>query len=123
MVAGWCESCRERVAVWQYRMSSPDQTEQLLSLCQTCAEQKERQELWPDRDLSLCGLLARIAAGLSDTSLICPTCGLDADDLVRTGRAGCSDCYSAFIGEVEERLSRSAGRTRHRGKSPGFVPD
>lgn len=123
MVTFWCESCREKVAAWLYRISTPGQPDLLISLCQWCAEQKERQGLWPNREFSMCGLLSRVLKGLADTSLVCPTCGLDADDLIKYGRAGCSDCYSAFIDEVEERLSRSVGRTRHRGKSPRLVSD
>jgi len=122
VVTSWCESCRERVAAWQYSIRAPGEPEHLVSLCHRCAEQKERLELWPNREVTLCGLLDRVLTGLADTSLTCPTCGLDADDLIRHGRAGCSDCYSAFIGEVEERLSRSVGRTRHRGKNPRVVP-
>jgi protein arginine kinase activator len=118
VVAPWCESCNEREAARHYRINLHGEDPQDFYLCVECARRRERTDLWPQEGLLISDLLGRLMAGSEDASLFCPTCRQDVEDLVRYGRAGCTDCYAAFRAEVEEKLYGSVGRARHRGKVP-----
>ena len=49
----------------------------------------------------------------------CPSCGLTAAELKRTGRLGCSTCYLHFASHLRTLVRRLHGATQHTGK--GFV--
>jgi protein arginine kinase activator len=46
----------------------------------------------------------------------CPGCGLTIADFKRTGRLGCSRCWSAFDGSLRGLLRKLHGGTQHAGK-------
>lgn len=48
----------------------------------------------------------------------CPLCGSSFDDLVRTGKAGCEECYTFFARELAPTISSIHGTARHRGRLP-----
>jgi protein arginine kinase activator len=93
-----------------------------LHLCEACAAAKgvdvgisEAGEPAPLTDF-----LAQIGKSLgSDTAVAtghCPSCGLGAADLKRTGRLGCATCYSHFGPHLRNLLRRLHGGTQHVGK-------
>ncbi len=51
----------------------------------------------------------------------CPTCSLPFSEFRSKGWLGCSDCYSAFEGDIDELLVQMHGSMKHRGKRPGLV--
>lgn len=49
----------------------------------------------------------------------CPKCGTTTDDIVQTGRFGCSECYSHFEAGAASIIARcQMGATQHVGKVP-----
>ena len=49
---------------------------------------------------------------------VCPNCGMSLNDIMNTGRLGCSECYTAFEKELEPTLRRVHGNSEHVGKVP-----
>ena len=50
---------------------------------------------------------------------VCPVCGATAQDIARTGRAGCADCYEMFGQVLEPVIRRIHGGAVHTGAIPG----
>ena len=48
----------------------------------------------------------------------CELCGATIEDIRKSGRVGCSDCYKVFKTELEPTLLRLHGRANHIGKRP-----
>ena len=48
----------------------------------------------------------------------CPGCGRTYYDFTKTGRLGCSECYTAFESQVRSTLKRMQKSTHHCGKIP-----
>ncbi len=57
-------------------------------------------------------------AGDTGGSGICPGCGFAFDDLKKTGRLGCSQCYQFFRTEIKNNLSGMHKGTSHTGRVP-----
>lgn len=55
------------------------------------------------------------------TSVKCECCGATFDEIRRTGRVGCGNCYKTFERELEPTLLRIHGRTAHVGKRPDSI--
>ncbi len=53
-----------------------------------------------------------------DLASACPTCGFAFDDLKKTGRIGCSECYSFFRSAIKANLKGMHKGTRHTGRIP-----
>lgn len=50
---------------------------------------------------------------------VCPTCGFSVADFKKTGRLGCSRCYSTFYYGIATVLRDMHKGTQHTGKVPG----
>lgn len=48
----------------------------------------------------------------------CPSCGFTGDDLRKTGRLGCPDCYAVFQHMLQDVFTDCQKGTKHAGKIP-----
>lgn len=76
---------------------------------------------------SLAGMLAsmfgEISSGeLSKQQTKCSVCGSAFSDIAKTGKVGCSECYTVFYDELLPYLKRVHGSTNHSGKVPECAP-
>lgn len=53
----------------------------------------------------------------------CPTCGMTESEVMRTGRAGCADCYSCFEDLFLPYIRKLQGTTAHVGQAPAPAGD
>lgn len=53
-----------------------------------------------------------------DDKTCCPGCGFAFDDLKKTGRLGCSECYRFFRSEIRHNLAGMHKGTSHSGRVP-----
>lgn len=51
-------------------------------------------------------------------SKVCPICGSTAEDINRSGRFGCGECYNVFRDGAERTLRQIQPRSEHCGKVP-----
>ena len=105
-----------------------------LDLCQECAA-KYKNEPSPQSGVGgLLGALSLILLGsvacmaskrqVEKQTSKCPGCGTTPDDVIRTGKFGCCQCYdyyNASIGQVLEKCQD--GAQEHVGKVPKKFPE
>jgi protein arginine kinase activator len=115
---GLCETCGDREAARHYRLERADGDTADFYLCLECARRKEARDLQLGENFALSDLLSHLIMADPDASFYCPGCGYDIENLVRTGRTGCPDCYAHFRAEVDRMLMGSIGHLKHLGKSP-----
>ncbi len=49
----------------------------------------------------------------------CTLCSSSFEDIRRSGKVGCAECYEVFKKELEPMVSNIHGRALHRGRGPG----
>lgn len=59
-----------------------------------------------------------LATPATNETGICPECGFAFDDLKKTGRLGCSQCYQFFRTEIKHNLTGMHKGTSHTGRVP-----
>jgi protein arginine kinase activator len=115
-----CEACGLRPAVIFVQQIRGDSRVEL-RLCAECA--KERGI---DKDGNLAASLARLMAAIPDKGSaaepvpprVCPECGSTAEDIRRTGTAGCRTCWEVFSAELLRIAYPKPGKLRHAGRLP-----
>lgn len=88
-----------------------------VDLCEACAQAKGVTD---PEGFSLADLLNKSTneSGGEEMSLTCPNCGLKTADFRRTGRLGCSSCFSIFAPLLHPVLEDMHVGTSHKGKAP-----
>ena len=92
---------------------------QKVNLCEACSKEKGVQD---PAGFALADLLLGIGAaeeiekGAATTR--CPVCGFTQADFKKTGRLGCSTCYTAFAEGLNSLLKAMHKGTEHVGKLP-----
>lgn len=121
----YCEECKQRPAtVHLTQMYNGKKVE--IHLCEACAAQKGAFMFDVASNFSIPNLLGSLFGSNFNlpevqTQLpgrVCPNCGMSLNDIMNTGRLGCSECYTAFEKELEPTLRRVHGNSEHVGKVP-----
>lgn len=58
------------------------------------------------------------SAGEASAAAVCPGCGFAFDDLKKTGRLGCSECYQFFRSDIKHNLGGMHKGVSHHGRVP-----
>ena len=59
----------------------------------------------------------------SDGDLVCPACGWHSEDLKRTGKLGCQECYKTFREVLDKALKTMHRGMLHVGKAPASMAE
>ncbi|MEM7673441.1 MAG: UvrB/UvrC motif-containing protein [Verrucomicrobiota bacterium] len=93
-----------------------------VNLCEECAQ---RLGVMDPGGLSVADLVEKGLVSIpgeelpsAPTDQSCSNCGYTVAQLNKTGRLGCSDCYSALESEIHPMLERMHSGTEHVGKVP-----
>ena len=90
-----------------------------IDLCEKCAKEKGVTD---PQGFALADLLLGLGASSEMDSagpeLECSTCGFTQVDFKKTGRLGCSTCYTVFSEPLEGMLKQMHKGTQHIGKVP-----
>jgi protein arginine kinase activator len=121
-----CDLCGKNQATVHLTEIIDDQMREL-HLCEECASKKSMQM---EQQFGLADLLAGLAEfgkpeeTVEAAGLKCSNCGLSYQDFKKTGRLGCSECYSSFKKLLLPLLRKIHSSTQHVGKSPykGVAP-
>lgn len=94
-----------------------------VDLCESCAQQKgvTDPEGFALTDLLQNANFEMPPATSGGQSPSCPDCGYTSSDFQRTGRLGCSTCYSTFRGQLGSVLEDMHTGLRHTGKVPDLA--
>lgn len=131
MIVVICQECQQQPATLHFtKILNGEKNE--IHLCDKCSQEKGEIFLtggntgFSINDL-LAGLLnvdqgvvpAKKNQFQSEEILHCENCQMSYPQFARTGRFGCSDCYSAFQQQLEPILKRlHSGNSTHIGKIP-----
>ena len=116
-----CQRCHKNLATMRYaEVVDGNVSEQHL-----CADCMARQEADGATGFELSGNAPtprkRHIAAASDTTMpqrSCRACGIELQDVIRSGRVGCGVCYESFRDQLESVLRGMHVALRHRGKVP-----
>jgi protein arginine kinase activator len=122
-----CEHCDNKATVFYTQII--DGISKKTKLCESCANQKgitdpegfllEDQEVNPHGHASAPKAAPKVDTPMSkQANRCCPGCGFAFDDLKKTGRLGCSECYDYFREEIKHNLGGMHKGTTHTGRVP-----
>ena len=113
-----CDVCQSKEAT-VFLTQIVDGKMQKVNLCEACSKEKGVND---PTGFALADLLLGIGASQeiekTPAALKCPVCGFTQADFKKTGRLGCSNCYSVFSEGIEPMLKNMHKGTTHTGKAP-----
>ncbi len=116
-----CQNCNKRQANTHIKKIVNNKLEEKY-LCNECAE-----------NMGYKGFLSGFAGdfnsffGLGDMKILsnetvrCECCGSSYDEIARTGKVGCANCYKVFNKKITPSIIRIHGNTTHTGKITSSV--
>lgn len=123
-----CDFCDSKATVFFTQII--DGVTKKSNLCDTCASKQGVTDpdgfLLDSLEIPIADTPAKVSAENKpaeatttvDDKACCPSCGFAFDDLKKTGRMGCSDCYQFFRDEIKANLASMHKGTRHSGRVP-----
>lgn len=127
-----CEKCHKREArIYYTEIIGGKKKEQYL--CETCASQYTSFQIEKNGvDVNLSGLLGSILSSYygekaqvpenTEKTKACPSCGMTYEEVLKTGKLGCAECYHNFGEMIERTLRQIQGADSHIGKRPDSQP-
>ena len=121
-----CQNCKKHEATTHIkRIVNGESTE--AHLCADCAKSLGYSNAFSDFGFGFSDMLSSLfepaAVGrLSNSVLRCEKCGCTFNDIVKSGKVGCADCYRTFYSELLPYLKRVHGTVKHTGKIPNSAP-
>ncbi len=116
-----CESCGKNPATTHVKtIINGELTE--YSLCAQCAQKLGYGNLLTGLGRNFSSLLGGFFGEMEPDEkevVRCKGCGSSFEDIARSGKVGCAECYHTFYNRLIPIIQRIHGKTRHRGKVPG----
>ena len=113
-----CDVCQTKEAT-VFLTQIVDGKMQKVNLCEGCSKEKGVND---PTGFALADLLLGLGASQeiekSPATLKCSVCGFTQADFKKTGRLGCSNCYTVFADGIVPMLKNMHKGTRHTGKTP-----
>ena len=133
-----CERCNKKKATVFYRENIGGRIK-ALRLCGECAESMEQAGELEDISATVAGWTSpfylmddlfnlpflsfgqAVSSAGTVTASTCPLCSASPEDIARTGKVGCSVCYTAFAKELTDLIRTAHGNVAHTGRvSAGY---
>lgn len=111
-----CQKCNSKQAsVYVKKTVNGSLSE--LALCSDCAAEMG----YGNSLFSFDNLLGTLLGNMNKDPFTkrCPKCGSSFEDISRSGKVGCKECYATFESKLIPLIQRIHGTTVHKGKSPG----
>lgn len=126
-----CEKCKKNEAKINLVTVVNGQKHEIW-LCETCVKDISSipffSSIGQDVNLPFQGMLTEILSSVDKNKididnnkikeLVCSNCGVTYDEFKKTGRLGCSACYSEFKVVLDPRIKSLQAGVRHIGKIP-----
>lgn len=112
-----CQRCGKHPATTYFTQTVNGKTTQL-ALCPACVAELDYSSL---SGMNLGHLFGSIlgdafSPGPAQEQKRCSGCGCSFQEIARTGKAGCAECYTTFYDRLLPNLERIHGKVRHEGK-------
>ncbi len=113
-----CQACGKNTATTHIKTTVNGKLTEIY-LCPDCAREQGYAHLFDDWGFSslMSGLLG--AAAPQRQVQKCPSCGQSFEEISRSGKIGCAECYKTFRSQLLPMIQRVHGTARHKGKVPG----
>jgi len=115
-----CQHCQKNEATTHVKtMINGDYAE--YRLCSDCARELGYGDMFPDFTADFGGMLSSfLSAALPARSgaTRCNVCGSTMNDIKKSGKVGCENCYSLFLSDLMPTINSIHGNTEHIGKRP-----
>ena len=85
-------------------------------LCAKCAEKYNTQCFENNSIFDVLSSFLNDTVNVKTTHKTCNCCGITYQEVLKSGRLGCSSCYNVFKDELISTLQRLYGNTNHIGK-------
>ncbi|MCC8073321.1 MAG: UvrB/UvrC motif-containing protein [Clostridiales bacterium] len=126
-----CQHCNKNEATTYVKKNINGQKEEM-HLCSECAKELGVMdefkmptigEMFGDTFLG--NFLGAGVAAMNSLAGVdrCQTCGASFNDIVKSGRLGCSDCYSKFEDKLDPSIRKIHGKTKHVGKYVSYTEE
>lgn len=113
-----CDVCHTKEAT-VFLTQIVDGKMQKVNLCEACSKEKGVND---PTGFALADLLLGLGASQeiekTPAAVKCPVCGFTQADFKKTGRLGCSNCYTVFSDGILPMLKNMHKGTNHTGKTP-----
>lgn len=112
-----CQSCEKRKATTHIKTILNGELKEY-NLCPECAAKLGYDSFFGNVGFDLDKLFGSFmeGTGFEKNTKRCPACGAGFDDIARSGKVGCANCYNVFYEELLPSIQRIHGRTHHTGK-------
>ena len=117
-----CQNCKKNEATTHIKhVINGEATES--HFCHSCAESLGVGGFFDDFSLNLPGIFSSFFGdsvfSLGERQLErCEKCGFCFDDIIKTGKVGCADCYEKFYSKLLPSIQRIHVKAKHQGKIP-----
>lgn len=120
-----CQHCNKEQATRHYKQVINGETREA-HLCTNCASQLGYDSIfsWGTEpfgfglDSLLSNMVGQTKSVKPRSAVSCSLCGATAEDISRTGRVGCAECYHIFADMLHPYITRIHGNTKHAGRVP-----
>lgn len=112
-----CQACGKNTATTHIKTTVNGRLTEL-HLCPDCAREHGCTHLFDDWGF---GSLMSGLMGAAPQRQVqrCPSCGQSFEEISRSGKIGCAECYRTFRSQLLPMIRRVHGTARHKGKVPG----
>ncbi len=120
-----CERCKKNQATMRLTRTVNNK-KTVMNLCSECAREvgapiSAAMDGFGSILSGLMGLETMWKATPDHTRVVkkCPSCGMTKEEISRSGKLGCSECYITFLDDMRPLLRKIHGNCVHRGSTPG----
>ncbi len=122
-----CQNCGKHEATTHIKRIVNGESNEV-HLCADCAKSLGYSGSFSDFGFSFSDMLSSFfepaaIGSFSNSVLRCEKCGSSFNDIVKSGKVGCRDCYETFYDKLMPSIERIHGRTRHEGKIANGSPE
>ncbi len=112
-----CQSCEKKEATTHIKTILNGELKEY-RLCSDCAKKYGYASFLDDAGFDLDKLFGSFMGGISAPRSLkrCQLCGSSFEDIAKSGKVGCAECYDTFYDELLPSVRRIHGRTSHTGK-------
>lgn len=113
-----CQSCEKKQATTHIKTIVNGELKEY-RLCSDCAKKYGYTSFLGDVGFDLDKLFGSFMEGIGHSGRVqkrCECCGSSFEDIAKSGKVGCAECYDTFYEELLPSIRRIHGRTSHTGK-------
>lgn len=123
-----CQHCHENDANTHIKRVINGNKEEMY-LCEECAKELGVMDEFAFEPFTMDSFFGNLlGAGASAFNSLagidrCTTCGSSFNDIIKTGKVGCSDCYKKFDDKLQPSIEKLHGKSKHIGKFVTYDED